>query len=168
MGDEENGQVTPEEGASTEAQETENAAGEGAKSEEGASTETTHKGETVNRHKHEREVSKRDDRIKELEAENAKLKGQSEDVAALTKRLDDIEANAKTEKVEASLRSAGCHNVKAAMACLDDYDGDVQKLKEAAPYLFTSTDNSKSTGGNPKGKPGDDEDEKLDRAFGLK
>ncbi len=47
---------------------------------EGAGTETQ-KGETVNRHKHEREIGKRDDRIKELEAENAKLKGQSKDVA---------------------------------------------------------------------------------------
>lgn len=177
MGDEDKKKQTdPNEGASTEANEPENKAGEGANGEasnstnstnEGASTEAQ-KGETVNRYKHERDLAKRDDRIKELEAENAKLKGQSEDVAALAKRLDEMEANTKTEKVEASLKSAGCHNIKAAMACLDDYDGDVQKLKEGAPYLFTSTDKSKSTGGNPKGKPSDDEDEKLDRAFGLK
>lgn len=167
-GEDEKKQTDPNEGAGTETNEPEGKAGEGTnESNEGAGTETQ-KGETVNRHKHEREISKRDDRIKELEAENAKLKGQSEDVAALAKRLDEMEANAKTEKVEASLKEAGCHNIKAAMACLDDYDGDVQKLKEGAPYLFASTDKSKSTGGNPKGKPSDDEDEKLDRAFGLK
>lgn len=118
------------------------------------------KGDTINRHKHEREVGKLDARIKELEAENAKLKDKSEDVAALTKRLDEMEAKAKAEKVEASLKAAGCHNIKAAVACLDDYDGDVQKLKEEAPYLFTSTDNSKSTGGSHKGTP-DPEDERT-------
>ena len=163
-------QTDTNEGASTETNEPENKAGEGATGEnpnEGASTETQ-KGETVNRHKHEREIGKRDDRIKELEAENAKLKGRDKDVADLTKRLDDMEAKAKTEKVEATLKAAGCVNVKAAIACLDDHEGDVEKLKAAAPYLFTSTDKSKSTGGNPKGKPSDDEDEKLDKAFGLK
>ena len=171
MGDEdENKQTETNEGAGAETNEPENKAGEGATGEstaQGASTEAQ-KGETVNRHKHEREISKRDDRIKELEAENAKLKGRDKDVADLSKRIDEMEAKAKTEKVEASLKAAGCVNVKAAMACLDDHEGDVEKLKAAAPYLFTSTDKSKSTGGNPKGKPSDDEDEKLDKAFGLK
>jgi len=126
------------------------------------------KGDTVNRYKHEREMGKLQKRIDDLEAENNKLKGKEDSVAALEKRIDEMEAKAKTDKVTAELEAAGCHNIKAAMACLDDHDGDVAKLKEAAPYLFTSSDKSKSTGGNPKGKPGDDEDEKLDRAFGLK
>ena len=126
------------------------------------------KGDTVNRYKHEREMSKLQKRIDDLEAENNKLKGKEDSVAALEKRIDEMEAKAKTDKVTAELEAAGCHNIKAAMACLDDHDGDVAKLKEAAPYLFTSSDKSKSTGGNPKGKPSDDEEEKLDRAFGLK
>lgn len=126
------------------------------------------KGETVNRHKHEREVGKLQKRIDELEAENNKLKGKDESIAALTKRLDEMEAKAADEKVEAALKAAGCHNLKAAKACLDDYDGSVEKLRKEAPYLFTSSDKSKSTGGNPKGKPSDDEEEMLDKAFGLK
>ena len=36
----------------------------------------------------------------------------------------------------------------------------MEKLKGAAPYLFASSDKSKSTGGNPKGTP-DPEDERT-------
>ena len=127
------------------------------------------KGGTVNRHKHEREIGKLQEQIKQLEAENGKLKGDSESIAALNKRLDEMESKAKAEKLEASLKAAGCHNVKAAIACLDDYDGDIGKLKEAAPHRFPSSYNSKRTRGNPKVKPGSgDEDEELDKAYGIK
>ena len=70
---------------------------------------------------------------------------------------------------ESALKAAGCHDVVAASARLGEFDGDIEKLKEAAPYLFTSTDNSKSTGGKPKGTP-DPEDErtkKMRETFGL-
>ncbi len=80
-----------------------------------------------------------------------------------------LEAEREAAKVENDLKAAGCHDVVAATARLKEFDGDVSKLKETAPYLFTSSDKSKSTGGNPKGTP-DPEDErtkKMRETFGL-
>ena len=36
------------------------------------------------------------------------------------------------------MQLAGCRNVKAARAVLDDYEGDVEKLKSAEPWLFAA------------------------------
>lgn len=125
-------------------------------------------GSTVNRHKHERELGKLQDRIKELEAANAKLQGEADGISAIEKHLNDMEAKAAREKVEDALKAAGCRNVKAAMACLDDHKGDIEALKKAEPYMFESADKSKSTGGTPKGAASStDLDAKLDKAFGL-
>ncbi len=41
----------------------------------------------------------------------------------------------------------------AASARLGEFGGDIEKLKAAAPYLF-STVGDKSTGGNPRGEAG--------------
>lgn len=110
-------------------------------------------GSTVNRYKYERDIKAKDDRIKELEDQLAGKQKDGDDLSALRKEFDAYKAEQEAAKTSSTLEKAGCINVKAASALLDDYDGDVAKLKEAVPYLFKSDNANKNTGGNPKGDP---------------
>ena len=113
-------------------------------------------------HKHQREMAK-------VEAERDAAKAEAEGYKKLEAEFAQWKADQEQAKTETALKEAGCHDVVAASARLKEFDGDVAKLKEAAPYLFTSSDNSKSTGGKPKGTP-DPEDErtkKMRETFGL-
>ncbi|NGM17726.1 hypothetical protein GMI70_06940 [Eggerthellaceae bacterium zg-893] len=160
-GEEENKKADAGEGAGEGAIEPEGKAGEGASEPgEGAGSEAQ-KGETVNRHKHERDVA----RLREqIDAKDKELEG----YRGLKDEFEKWKAEQEAQKVDDALKSAGCHDVVAARARLGEFDGDVDRLKEAAPYLFASADKSKRTGGNPKGQAsGGDLDAKLDKAFGL-
>lgn len=117
-------------------------------------------GSTVNAHKYQRDLAK-------VEAERDAAQAEVEGYKKLEKEFADFKAEQEAAKTESALKEAGCHDIVAATARLKEFDGDVAKLKEAAPYLFNSSDKSKSTGGNPKGTAGDDLDAKLDKAFGL-
>lgn len=116
----------------------------------------------MNAHKYQRDIAK-------LEAERDAAKLEAEGYKKLEAEFAQWKADQEKDKAEAALKEAGCHDVVAASARLGEFGGDVAKLKEAAPYLFTSSDNSKSTGGKPKGTP-DPEDErtkKMRETFGL-
>lgn len=110
-------------------------------------------GNTVNRYKYERDVAK-------LQDENAALKAENEGYKALKEEFEQFKSSQEAEKADKALKDAGCIDTVAASARLNEFDGDIEKLKEEAPYLFASSDKSKSTGGNPKGKP-DPEDERT-------
>ena len=110
-------------------------------------------GSTVNAHKYQRDLAK-------VEAERDAAKAEAEGYKGLAAEFEAWKAAQEAAKVEGALKEAGCHDVVAASARLKEFDGDVAKLKEAAPYLFTSSDKSKSTGGTPKGAP-DPEDERT-------
>ena len=119
-------------------------------------------GSTVNAYKYQRDLAK-------VESERDAAKAEAEGYKKLAKEFADFKAEQAAAKTEAALKEAGCHDVVAAAARLKEFDGDVSKLKEDAPYLFTSSDNTKRTGGNPKGAP-DPEDErtkKMREMFGL-
>lgn len=105
------------------------------------------KGDTVNRHKHEREV-------KRLETERDEARAEADGYKGLKAEFEAYKAEQAKEKTDAALKAAGCHDVVAATARLKEFDGNIEKLKAAAPYLF-STVGDKFTGGNPKGKAGD-------------
>ena len=110
-------------------------------------------GSTVSRHKHERDIAK-------LEAERDAAKAEVEGYKKLEAKFEAWKASQEAEKSEKALKDAGCIDTVAASARLAEFDGDITKLKEAAPYLFASSDKSKKTGGNPKGNP-DPEDERT-------
>ena len=158
----------PSNGTNGEGASTEGTEGQGGSNESGEGNgEGGKPGATVNRHKYERELAAKDKTIAELQAqidEAAKTKEGRDD---LQKKLDEMKAELDGEKVAHKLEVAGCRNVKAARALLDDYDGDVAKLKEACPYLFGKDKQTGSTGFKPEGTSTDD-DEALDRAFGLR
>ena len=120
----------------------------------------------VNREKYARDMKAKDDKIAELQAQLDEKSKTEEGRASLKKELDDLKAEMAGERVAHKLEMAGCRNVKAAKALLDDYDGDVDKLKEGCPYLFEGK-KAGSTGLKPEGGASD-LDDKLDKAFRLK
>lgn len=124
----------------------------------------------INREKYNRDMAAKDKEIADLKAQVAEAAKTEEGRKALEERIAKLEADQKDERITHKLEMAGCLNVKAAKALLDDYEGDVAKLKEACPYLF-SDGKAKQTGSTGLKPDGDAEkalDEKLDRAFGLK
>lgn len=129
-------------------------------------------GEAVNRHRYERDIARRDKRIKELEEQ---LSGSSKGAKTLEERLADLErqlaeskAEAEGERVNARLMAAGCLNAKAAAAILGDYDGDVDALKQDCPYLFKADKpQPHTTGGTPAGSAQVDRVAAARRAAGL-
>lgn len=132
----------------------------------GEGVEDRHGQPGINREKYARDMKAKDDKIAELQAQLDERAKTEEGRASLKKELDDLKAEMAGERVAHKLEMAGCRNVKAAKALLDDYDGDVAKLKEECPYLFEGK-KAGSTGLKPEGGASD-LDDKLDKAFKLK
>lgn len=124
----------------------------------------------INREKYQRDIAAKDKEIADLKAQIAEAAKTEEGRKALEEKIAKLEADQKDEQVTHKLELAGCRNTKAAKALLDDYDGDVAKLKEDCPYLFSDGKNKQtgSTGLKPDGDADKALDEKLDRAFGIK
>lgn len=156
--------------------------GEGAQGDQGAATEPAADGQGgdeeavadkhgqpgINREKYQRDIKAKDDKIAELQAQLDEKSKTEEGRAALQKELDGLKAEMADERTTHKLELAGCRNAKAAKALLDDYDGDVDKLKAGCPYLFSDGKQTGSTGLKPEGDAAKAMDDKLDRAFGLK
>ena len=100
----------------------------------------------MSRHKYERDTGK-------LQAEVDELKAENEGYKALRDEFEQWKSSQEAETSEKALTDAGCIDVKAASARLPEFDGDISKLMEECPYLFASTDNTKSTGGTPRESP---------------
>ena len=124
----------------------------------------------INREKYQRDIAAKDKEIADLKAQIAEAAKTEEGRKALEEKIAKLEADQKDERVTHKLELAGCRNTKAAKALLDDYDGDVAKLKEDCPYLVSDGKNKQtgSTGLKPDGDADKALDEKLDRAFGIK
>lgn len=120
-------------------------------------------GSTVNRNKYERDLGK-------AKAENDQLKAELEGYKGLKAEFEEWKASQEQAETDSALKKAGCHDTVAARARLSEFDGDIDKLKEAAPYLFNSTANDKGTGGNPKGNPSaeDERNKHMRELMGLK
>ncbi|WP_291289293.1 hypothetical protein [Enorma sp.] len=112
-------------------------------------------GKDPNIHKLERDVANRDKRIKELEEQlEAATGGQKtaeERIAAIEEQLKAMEGERDAAKADAELTAAGCIDCELGRAALASFGGDVEKLKEAKPYLFGARGAGASTGGKPEG-----------------
>lgn len=122
----------------------------------------------INREKYQRDMKAKDDKIAELQAQLDEKSKTEQGRAELRDELDKLKAEMADERVSHKLEMAGCKNAKAAKALLDDYDGDVAKLKADCPYLFSDDKKTGSTGLKPDGDADAALDEKIDRAFGFK
>ena len=81
-------------------------------------------------------IKERDGRIAELEAQVAEAAKSAEAADALRGEIAELKAQGEDQRVEFELKLAGCRNVKAARAVLEDHGGDVSALKEAEPWMF--------------------------------
>lgn len=116
----------------------------------------------INREKYQRDMKAKDDKIAELQAQLDEKSKTEEGRAELKDELDKLKAEMADERVSHKLEMAGCRNVKAAKALLDDYEGDVAKLKEACPYLFSEKQTG-STGLKSDGDAARASEEKVDK-----
>ena len=159
---------TPEEGPKIPA----GCEGDGAAAGAEAESEATdrHGMPGINREKYNRDMRAKDDKIAELQAQLDERSKTEEGRAALKAEMDQLKADMADERVTYELRLAGIRDdvaAKAAKAILPDYEGDVSKLKEDCPYLFSETRQTGSTGLKPEGGAGEGIDAKLDKVFGV-
>ena len=141
---------------------------EPAKAEEEEPVKDKHGQVGINKERHDKEVNALKETIKELQSqldEQAKTeKGREEmgkKIAELEQKLADSELNHRLEMEK-------CRNAKAARALLEDYGGDISKLKEENPWLFEEEKPQGATGGKPSAPSTAGLDEELRKATGLK
>ncbi|MBQ9001837.1 MAG: hypothetical protein IJ087_08300 [Eggerthellaceae bacterium] len=110
------------------------------------------------------QLAERDSRIAELEAQIADAAKNAEAAEGLRAEIAALKQQGEDERVEFGLLLAGCRNVKAARAVLEDHGGDVDALKAAEPWMFADAP-QKQTGktGLPNAGTATDEGKQLKR-----
>lgn len=115
----------------------------------------------INKERHDREVADLKEQIAALKAaadEAAEAKAKREEFKAKAEELDakakGLEAKLAETELAHKLEMAGCLDLKAAKSRLEDFGGDVKKLKEGCPYLFQQQKKG-ATGGKPAGSTDD-------------
>ena len=122
----------------------------------------------INKERHEKEVAELKKQIEDLKAEAADAAEAKAKRTEYEKKVTELEAKLADNDLTHSLELAGCIDVKSAKARLEDFGGDVAKLKEGCPHLFGSTQQKqKGSTGKPPAGTSDALDAKLDKAFGL-
>ena len=84
----------------------------------------------------EKAVAERDEKIAALEAQVAEAAKNAETAEQLRGEIAELKAQSKSDRIDFKLQLAGVRNVKAARAILADHGNDIDKLKEAEPWLF--------------------------------
>lgn len=128
---------------------------ESAKSEEGQEVRDSHGQIGINKERHDKEMAEKDAKIAELQAKLTEAAESRKGREDLQKEINNLRAEMADERLMHKLEMAGCRDTKAAKARLEDFDGDVAKLKEACPYLFGDDKKTGSTGGRNEGAPSD-------------
>lgn len=124
----------------------------------------------IARGKYERDMAAKDAEIAELKAQVDEAAKTEAGRKELLERIAKLEHDGAESAINHKLELAGCVNAKAARAVLDDYEGDVAKLKEACPYLFKQErQQTGSTGLAPMGSPSHYERQRAEarKAAGL-
>ena len=129
-------------------------------------------GNAAGQDEYQKAISERDQKIQELEAKVAEAAKSAEAAEKLRGEIADLKKASEDERLDFSLKLAGCRNVKAARAVLDDYKGDVDALKAGEPWLFAkvnATGASAGTTGLPSAgaSGGSDEMRRWERLAGL-
>ncbi|MDD7203556.1 MAG: hypothetical protein PUH18_04340 [Coriobacteriaceae bacterium] len=89
-----------------------------------------------------KQIAERDEKIASLEEQVAE--------AAKNAETAELKAQGESNRIDFRLQLAGVRSVKAARALLGDHGNDVDKLKEAEPWLFEAT-GKHAKGGNAGG-----------------
>ena len=97
---------------------------------------------------YEKQIAERDEKIASLEAQVAEAAKNAETAEQLRGEIAELKAQGESDRIDFKLQLAGVRNVKAARALLADHDNDVDKLKEAEPWLFEATGKHAKGGAN--------------------
>lgn len=128
--------------------------GQSSEGKGGEDVKDSHGQPGINKERHDKEMAEKDARIAELEAQVREAAETKEGREKLEKQIAELKEAQETERVTHKLELAGCKSVKAAKALLEDFGGDVAKLKSEHPYLFEEAKGgSGSTGLKPGGAP---------------
>ena len=84
----------------------------------------------------EKAIAERDEKIAALEQQVADAAKSVEAAEKLSAEIDELRKQGESDRIDFKLQLAGVRNIKAARAVLDDHGGDIDKLKEAEPWLF--------------------------------
>ena len=119
-------------------------------------------GRGVNAAAYEAQLAERDTRIAELEAQIAEASKSAEAADGLRAEIAALKEQGESDRIDFKLQLAGCRNVKAARAVLDDHKGDIDALKAAEPWMFADVP-QKQTGktGLPNAGAAKDADRQL-------
>ena len=116
-------------------------------------------------------IAEKDGRISELEGKLADAEKMGQQAETLKSENEQLKNPAASDRIDFALQLAGCRSVKAARAVLDDYDGDIEKLKAAEPWMFAAhaADASGATGLPNAGAASDDgkDEKRWRRLVGL-
>lgn len=85
---------------------------------------------------YEAQIAERDGRIAELEAQVAEAAKTAEATEQLKSQIEELKRQGESDRLDFELQLAGCRNVKAARAVLEEHGGDVSALKAAEPWMF--------------------------------
>ena len=77
----------------------------------------------------------------------------AETAEQLRSQIAELKAQGESDRIDFQLQLAGVRNVKAARALLSDHDNDVDKLKEAEPWLFEAEGKHAKGGSGTTGLP---------------
>lgn len=111
---------------------------QGASQQQGQEQQETQQGQSQvdNASDYEKQIAERDEKIASLEAQVAEAAKNAETAEQLRGEIAELKAQGESDRIDFKLQLAGVRNVKAARALLSDHDNDVDKLKEAEPWLF--------------------------------
>ena len=113
---------------------------------------------------YEAQLAERDARIEELEGQIAEAAKNAEMADGLRAEIAELKKQGESDRIDFALQLAGCRNVKAARAVLDDHGGDVEALKEAEPWLFAKhAENAAGKTGLPNAGAAADEGKQMKR-----
>ncbi|MEE8721905.1 MAG: hypothetical protein SOI38_02780 [Eggerthellaceae bacterium] len=102
---------------------------------------------------YEKQIAERDEKIASLEAQVAEAAKTAEAAEQLRGEIAELKAQGESDRIDFKLQLAGVRNVKAARALLSDHGNDVDKLKEAEPWLFEAS-GKHAKGGSSGGTTG--------------
>jgi hypothetical protein len=103
---------------------------------------------------YEKQIAERDEKIASLEAQVAAAAKNAETAEQLRGEIAELKAQGESDRIDFRLQLAGVRNVKAARALLTDHGNDVDKLKEAEPWLFEATGKHAKGGSGGSGTTG--------------
>lgn len=123
----------------------------------------------INKERHDREVAELNAKISELQAKVDEASKTEATAQELRDEIATLKSTLANNEVRHALEGANCVDVDLALSALGNYDGDVNALREAKPYLFEEKKNVGQTGFKPLGIPNAEKElsDKLDKAFGL-